>query len=131
MASMNVSARLSASRKYIVCGACSNTLARRQFSREGPLDAPRKLHRAHWDTDWEDRGDHIARSASGRERLALGNAPIRKGWNTRTLSPYPTGIGYVKTFDFSKPAECDRCGALNDLDPGVDALDVTLLSKGT
>ena len=122
-----VSARLSANRKYIVCGACSNSLARRDRSVEGSVDEPVVYHRPRWDTDWEEHHDYIARSPIGRDRLAKGNAPIRRGWDRKTLSPFPTGIGYVKSFDFTKPAECDRCGAWNDLD--ATELDVTLYRR--
>jgi len=115
MARVTVEARLSASRKYAVCGACGRSLCRRdRIVDDAWPDSPPVHHELIWDTDWRREGGHLERSASALARLDRGDAPVRRG----TLRGWP-GHKQALVFPDHPPAVCPwaACDALNTIDP--------------
>lgn len=112
---MTIDAVLSANRKYAICGSCGRSLCRRnRLAFDGFLRRPderRYYHDLLWDVDWHLVRDHLERSSSGLERLALGRPPVRRGFSPK--DPPESGRGFPER----PPALCPWCGTLNQINP--------------
>lgn len=119
---MRVQARLSADRKYVICGACKRALCRRD-RRERPGGPAREDHGGHrvpgtkiahvlaWEDGWHIVGDHMEMWTTADQRLAKGLKPNRHDW---------TDAGRFELTDARRnywPAKCKVCPAINTFDP--------------
>lgn len=114
-------ARLSANRKYAVCGNCRRSLCRRDW-RDVPggpavmkdgrlLPGKVRVWGLAWDDGWHPVEDHIERQPQAADRLAAGRKPIRHDWTNAERLAFSK---FLATFP---PAKCDECGEVNAIDP--------------
>lgn len=128
-----IDAMLSANRKYAVCGACGRSLCRRDkrggdghgrtfdspgeaFGPDAPFRATlgpvrRYHHVLLWDEDWRLNAEAGYLERTGLDRLARGNAPVRRGIEGESRRRW---IAYPEHY----PARCPwaACDALNRID---------------
>lgn len=116
-------ARLSDTRKFVVCGQCDTVLCRRdRITMDGGTTF---VHVLYWGQDWRPGGDHLERT--GWHRIAEGDGPTRKG-EGRAITGRP--ILTERAFPLALPVLC-RCGVLNRTDPRrLDVVDIALAIDG-
>jgi hypothetical protein len=99
-------ARLSANRKYVVCGSCRRSLCRRdRRDRGGAI-----VHVLAWEDGWRVVGDHVEMMPSAKARLAEGHRPIRHDWQNEER------LVLSRALRSYAPAVCPDCGEENVLD---------------
>jgi hypothetical protein len=104
--------------KYAVCGACGESIVRRNRVPADPVwnSGRDYAHVLDWGPEWRlvpatgDEPAYLTRDDSSRQRYARGNAPVRG-------RPGPSGAAHYIAFGPSNPLALCSCGALNRMDP--------------
>jgi hypothetical protein len=111
-----VDAVLSTNGKYAVCGACGESLCRRdRLAADPEWNAGRSyVHVLVWGAEWRlvpagNEPAYLIRDVSSAARYARSNAPVRG-------RPGPQGAALYVAHTAAPLALC-RCGALNRADP--------------
>jgi hypothetical protein len=118
---MTVYARLSANRKYVVCGECRGSLCRRdERSVPGGLaqevdgrrvPGTQRVWRLAWEDGWHIVDDHIELWPHVRERLGDDRKPIRHDWTDAERFALSRALRqYIA-------ARCPACRQVNVIDP--------------
>jgi hypothetical protein len=104
--------------KYAVCGACGESIVRRDRVTVDPRWNAGKgyVHALVWGPEWRlvpahgDEPAYLTRDASAHERYARRNAPVRG-------RPGPSGAPLYIAHGPPDPLALCSCGVLNRLDP--------------
>lgn len=121
---MTVNARVSDNQKYVICGACGESLCRRdrRLMWGGPptLDDSGRRQPGRevqyvlaWEDGWRVVDGRMEMAASARDRLRDGNKPVRRDWLDAER------LELTEARRRMLPAVCPNpeCGAVNELKP--------------